>query len=44
VFQWLEQAYEQRVWRIIELTLPIFDPLHADPRWQDLVQRIGLPH
>jgi hypothetical protein len=32
------------VWRIIELTLPIFDPLHADPRWQDLVQRIGLPH
>ena len=43
VFQSLEQAYQQRVFRIIELTMPMFDPLRSDPRWQDLVQRIGIP-
>jgi len=42
-FQWLEEAYEQRAWRIIEVTLPMFDGLRSDPRWQDLVRRIGLP-
>ena len=43
-FQLLEQAYQQRVFRIIELTFPMFDNLRPDPRWQDLVRRIGLPH
>src|ERR1700730_6318050 len=42
-FQWLEEAYQQRVFRIIELTLPMFDNLRSDVRWQDLVRRIGLP-
>jgi tetratricopeptide (TPR) repeat protein len=42
LFEWLEEAYLQRVWRIIELTMPIFDSLHSNPRWQDLVRRIGL--
>jgi hypothetical protein len=41
-FEQLENAYEQRVFRIIELTMPMFDPLRADPRWQSLVQRVGL--
>jgi tetratricopeptide (TPR) repeat protein len=43
-FQWFEQAYEERVFRIIELTLPMFDNLRSDRRWHNLVQRIGLPH
>jgi hypothetical protein len=43
-FQQLEEAYQQRVFRIIELTLPMFDSLRSDTRWQDLVRRIGLPH
>jgi TolB-like protein/Tfp pilus assembly protein PilF len=43
VFEWLERAYAERAWRIIELTLPMFDGLRSDPRWQDLVRRIGLP-
>jgi TolB-like protein/Tfp pilus assembly protein PilF len=42
-FAQLEEAYQQRVFRIIELTMPMFDNLHSDPRWSDLVQRIGLP-
>src|SRR6266404_699306 len=41
-FQWLEEAYQQRVFRIIELTMPMFDDLRSDSRWQDLVHRIGL--
>jgi TolB-like protein/tetratricopeptide (TPR) repeat protein len=41
-FQWLEEAYQQRVFRIIELTMPMFDSLRSDPRWQDIVRRIGL--
>jgi TolB-like protein/Flp pilus assembly protein TadD len=42
-FQWFEEAYEQRVFRLVELTLPMFDSLQFDPRWQDLVGRMGLP-
>jgi hypothetical protein len=42
-FQRLEEAYQQRVFRIIELTFPMFDNLRSDSRWQDLVRRIGLP-
>ena len=43
-FEWFEQAYQQRVFRIIELTFPMFDNLRSDTRWQDLVRRVGLPH
>jgi hypothetical protein len=43
-FRLLEEAYEQRVFRIIELTFPMFDNLRQDQRWKNLVSRIGLPH
>ena len=42
LFRWLEEAFQQRVWRIIELNMPIFDGLRTDVRLQSLVRRIGL--
>jgi tetratricopeptide (TPR) repeat protein len=41
--RWLEQGYEERFNPGV-LLRPGFDPLRADPRFQDLVRRIGLPH
>jgi TolB-like protein/DNA-binding winged helix-turn-helix (wHTH) protein/Flp pilus assembly protein TadD len=42
-FQWLEKAYQERTMRIQELPQPIFDSLRSDPRFRDLMRRIGLP-
>lgn len=41
-FRWLETAYQTRSIRIYELPSIYFDKLHSDPRYSDLVQRIGL--
>jgi TolB-like protein/Tfp pilus assembly protein PilF len=43
-FRQLEEAYQGRVFRIIELTLPMFDNLRSDRRWKSLVSRIGLSY
>jgi TolB-like protein/DNA-binding winged helix-turn-helix (wHTH) protein/Flp pilus assembly protein TadD len=40
--KWLEKAYEEHSNPSI-LLRPAFDPLRSDPRFQDLVHRIGLP-
>ena len=40
---WLQTAYEERFDPSI-LLQPAFDQLRSDPRFQDLVRRIGLPH
>ncbi|MCU1259329.1 MAG: cadC 9, partial [Bryobacterales bacterium] len=42
-FEWLEKAYQERTMRIQELPDPIFDSLRLDARFNDLMQRIGLP-
>ncbi len=42
-FTWLEKAYADRVWRLPFLNVdPRFDSLRSDPRFADLVRRVGL--
>ncbi len=40
---WLEKAYEEHDPSLPYISLPIYDPLRSDPRFQDLLRRIGLP-
>jgi tetratricopeptide (TPR) repeat protein len=42
-FTWLEKAYEERARLPMLKVDPIWDPLRADPRYTDLLRRIGLP-
>jgi TolB-like protein/Flp pilus assembly protein TadD len=44
VFEWLEKGFEERDDLMINLKVePVFDSLHADPRFQDLIRRVGIP-
>jgi hypothetical protein len=41
---WLEKAYGERSDFLLVLRVdPLFDALRPDPRFQDLIHRIGLP-
>lgn len=43
-FAWLEEAYEERSDVMTVLTEErAFDPLRSDPRYKDLLRRLGLP-
>jgi TolB-like protein/Tfp pilus assembly protein PilF len=43
-FQWLEEAYKAHDVGLIYLKIdPCLDPLRSDPRFDDLVHRVGLP-
>jgi DNA-binding winged helix-turn-helix (wHTH) protein/TolB-like protein/Tfp pilus assembly protein PilF len=43
-FEWLEKAYEDRNWMLGLLKVdPMFDSLRSDPRFEDLLRRVGLP-
>ena len=42
--KWLEKGYEERDFRVIMISVSFeFDSLRTDPRFKDLVRRVGLP-
>ena len=43
-FTWLEKAYEERFNRLAYINVDaLWDPLRSDPRFADLLRRIGIP-
>ena len=43
-FEWLEKAYAERSgWLVYLKRDPRFDALHANPHFQDLLRRVGVP-
>lgn len=43
-FQWLEKGFDERDDLMINLKVePVFDAIRSDPRYQDLVRRVGIP-
>jgi TolB-like protein/Tfp pilus assembly protein PilF len=43
-FSWLEKAYEERFYRLAYLKVePLWDPIRSDPRFADLLRRVGIP-
>ena len=43
-FEWLETAYEERTWEVVQLRVDKhFDPIRDDPRFQDIVRRMNFP-
>jgi len=43
-FAWFEKAYEERSGLLTSLKVnPIWEPLRSDPRFADLLRRVGLP-
>jgi hypothetical protein len=43
-FRWLSTAYQERDWLLIGLkTDSSLESLHFDPRFADLVRKVGLP-
>jgi hypothetical protein len=42
--QYLETAYQGHTAMLLELQVnPAYDDLHSDPRYKELIRRIGLP-
>jgi len=43
-FDWLEKAYTEHSYNMAYLkAFPMNDPLRSDPKFDDLLRRIGLP-
>ena len=43
-FMWLEKGYDERFNRFAYLRQEaLWDPLRSDPRFSDLVRRVGIP-
>jgi hypothetical protein len=43
VIEWLEKACEARDGNVPYIGMPMFDLMRSDPRFQDIMRRVGLP-
>ncbi len=44
-FEWLDKAYQARDSGLLFLrVMPLFEPLRSDPRFDDMLRRIGIKH
>ncbi len=41
-FEWIDAAFAQRVMRVTEISMPTFDRLRTDPRYNSYILRLGL--
>ena len=39
---WLEKAYEERAFEVLSFAGPVFELLRDEPRFRDLLRRMGL--
>ncbi len=43
-FEWLQRAYDARDPGLLMMrVMPLFEPLHSDPRYQQMLRRLGIP-
>jgi hypothetical protein len=43
-FQWLEKGYQDHAYNLLYIKVyPFLDNLRSDPRYTDLLRRVGLP-
>ena len=43
-FTWLKKSFEDNELELYWLKVePEFEPLHDDPRWQEMLDKIGFP-
>ena len=43
-FKWLERGFKERDYAMVRLKInPYLKPLHSDPRWQELLDKVGFP-
>lgn len=40
-FAWLDRAFQEQS-NVLQLKVPHFDPLREDPRFNELLRRVGL--
>ena len=42
-FEWLDRAYEERDYELIELRMYApFESIYGDPRWEAMLTRLGI--
>jgi hypothetical protein len=43
-FRWLDCAFKEMDYSMVRLKInPYLKPLHSDPRWQEMLDKVGFP-